>query len=163
MIQLSLVSVGLIQESGSVILVLRAADLGRLLVMEVGLLEGRAIAMEAEGVRAPRPLTHDLMHSMLERFGAKVAEVLIRDYADKTFFATLVLQQANGERLEMDARPSDAVTLAIRAEAPIYVTEQVLEAAGMDETEDEDEEGEEEEPEEEDEDDEEDPDKSILH
>ncbi|MDB4895365.1 MAG: hypothetical protein JWN15_1627 [Firmicutes bacterium] len=135
MIRLSLVSVGMVEETAGVILVLRAPELERLLVMEVGLLEGRAVAMEAEGVKAPRPLTHDLLLQVIESLGASVAEVQIREFRDKTFFANLVLVQPDGNRLELDARPSDAIAVALRAGAPIFATEEVIASAGMEEEE----------------------------
>lgn len=135
MIRLSLVSVGMVEDTGSVIVVLRAPEMERLLVMEVGLLEGRAIALEAEGVKAPRPLTHELMHEVIERLGASVAEVRIREFRDKTFYANLVLSQAGGAHVELDARPSDALALALRAGAPIFVTPEVMTAAGIEEEE----------------------------
>jgi bifunctional DNase/RNase len=133
LIRLSVLSIGVVEETGSVILVLRAAELARLLVMEIGLLEGRAIALEAEGVKAPRPLTHDLLHQVIEALGARVEAVHIRDFQDKTFYATLVLSQEGGRRVELDARPSDAIALALRAGAPIFATEAVLAVAGIDE------------------------------
>jgi bifunctional DNase/RNase len=138
MIRLSLVSVGMVEETAGVILVLRAPELERLLVMEVGLLEGRAVAMEAEGVKAPRPLTHDLLLQVIESLGASVAEVQIREFRDKTFFANLVLAQPDGTRLELDARPSDAIAVALRAGAPIFATEEVIASAGMEEDEESD-------------------------
>lgn len=143
MIRLSLVSVGMMEESGSVILVLRASDLKRLLVMEVGLLEGRAIALEAEGVRAPRPLTHELTVQVIERLGASIKQVKIREFKDKVFFADLVLEMVGGRQLELDARPSDAIALALRSGAPIYTTQQVIAVAGIEEEADEDLDGEE--------------------
>lgn len=135
MIRLSLVSVGMVEDTGSVILVMRAAERDQLLVMEVGLLEGRAIAMEAEGVRAPRPLTHDLLHQVIQQLGGNIAGVQILDFRDKTFFANLLLEQQGGMQLSVDARPSDAIALALRSGAPIFVTEQVMDAAGIDEEE----------------------------
>ncbi|MGE5675137.1 MAG: bifunctional nuclease family protein [Mycobacterium leprae] len=135
MIHLNLMSVGMVEETGTVIIVLRAPDLERLLVMEVGPLEGRAIALEAEGVRAPRPLTHDLMYDIIRSLGATVGEVQIRDFRDKVFLASLILEREGGERFELDARPSDAIAVAMRAGAPIYVAEHVMTEAGVDESE----------------------------
>lgn len=158
MIRLSLVSVGMVEDSASVLLVLRSPELERLLVMEIGLLEGRAIALEAEGIKAPRPLTHDLLYRVIEDLGAHVAEVQIRDFRDKTFYASLILGRPEGPQISLDARPSDAIALALRSGAPILVAEEVLASAGLDE-----EEGEvevEEELESEDEDEEE---KPIIH
>ncbi|MFZ5817095.1 MAG: bifunctional nuclease family protein [Bacillota bacterium] len=133
MIRLSLLSVGMVEETASVILVLRAPDQGRLLVMEVGLLEGRAIAIEAEGVKTPRPLTHELAHRLLEALNATLSQVVIHDFRDKTFFANLDLRTADGSEVLVDARPSDAIALALRTGAPIFATPEVLERAGIDE------------------------------
>jgi uncharacterized protein len=131
MVRLNLVSVGMVEDTGSVVLVLRAPDQARLLIMQVGLLEGRAIALEAEGVRAPRPLTHELALDVIERLGARIFQVQIREFKDQVFFANLVLEESGGRKLELDARPSDAIALALRAGAPIYATPQVMAEAGM--------------------------------
>lgn len=132
MIRLNVASIGMVEDTGSVILVLRSQEEHeQMLVMEVGLLEGRAIAMEAEGIRAPRPLTHDLLLHIIEQLGANVAEVQIRDFRDKTFFADLVLKPVTGSQITVDARPSDAIAIALRSGAPIYTTEQVLATAGV--------------------------------
>lgn len=133
MIRLSLVSVGMVEDSGSVVLVLRAPELAQLLVMQVGLLEGRAIALEAEGVKAPRPLTHELTFQVIERLGASISQVNIREFKDQIFFANLVLEQTGGKHLELDARPSDAIALALRCGAPIFTTPEVLADAGIEE------------------------------
>lgn len=135
MIRLSLVSVGMVEETASVILVLRATEQGRLLVMEVGLMEGRAIAVEAEGIKTPRPLTHELTHRVLEALNANLTQVVIYDFRDKTFYANLDLRVADGAEVLVDARPSDAIALALRTGSPIYATLEVLEAAGIDEDE----------------------------
>jgi len=133
MIRLSLVSVGMVEDTGSVVLVLRAPELARLLVMQVGLLEGRAIALEAEGVKAPRPLTHELTLQVIERLGASISQVNIREFKDQVFFANLVLEQSGGKHVELDARPSDAIALALRSGAPIFTTPEVLADAGIEE------------------------------
>ncbi len=138
MIKLNLVSVGMVEESGSVLLVLRADDVARLLVMEVGLLEGRAIALEAEGIKAPRPLTHELTLEIIHQLGATIAQVQIREFKDSVFFAYLVLNSTGGSKVEIDSRPSDAIALALRSGAPIYVDPQVLSVAGIEPPDDED-------------------------
>ncbi|MFZ5825944.1 MAG: bifunctional nuclease family protein [Bacillota bacterium] len=135
MIRLSLVSVGMVEETASVILVLRAPEQRRLLVMEVGLMEGRAIAIEAEEVKTPRPLTHELTHRVLEALRATLTQVVIHEFRDKTFYANLDLRTADGAEVLVDARPSDAIALAIRTGAPILATPEVLEMAGIDEDE----------------------------
>lgn len=135
MIRMSLMSVGMVEDAGSVILVLRAPEQSRLLVMEIGLLEGRAIALEAESVKAPRPLTHQVVNSVMTALGASLAEVQIHDYRDKMFFANLVLTDAGGKQVLVDSRPSDAIALALHTGAPIFATPEVLETAGIDEEE----------------------------
>ncbi len=135
MVGVDLMSVAMIEETATVILVLRAAALKRLLVMEVGLLEGRAIALEVEGVRTPRPLTHELTLRVMKALGATLTRVVIRDYRDRTFFANLELHTADGRELVIDARPSDALALALRLKVPILAEERVLEEAGLDENE----------------------------
>ncbi|MFZ5817580.1 MAG: bifunctional nuclease family protein [Bacillota bacterium] len=133
MIRLNLEGVGQVEETDSILLVLRAPEVNQLLVIETGLLEGQAVALEVEGVRAERPLTHDLLHAIIEGLGARIREVRIQDFYDETFFAQVVLTRAaNGlATLEFDARPSDAVALAVRAGAPIYASEEVMEEAGI--------------------------------
>ena len=132
MIRLDLLNVGLVEETGGIILVMRAPAISRLLVIETGLLEGQAVAMEAEGIRADRPLTHDLLYSVVATLGGRIQEVRIQDFHDETFFAKLVLTRANGGApVEVDARPSDAIALALRAGAPIYVTDQVMTEVGV--------------------------------
>jgi len=131
MIRLDLMRVGMVEETGGILLVLRSAELSRLLVIETGPLEGRAIAMEAEGVRSERPLTQDLLFTVVTRLGAKVTEVQIQEFHDETFFARVIMVDANGKSTEVDARPSDAIALAMRAGAPIYVADNVIAEMGL--------------------------------
>ncbi len=135
MVGVDLMSVAMIEHTATVVLVLRAAALKRLLVMEVGLLEGRAIALEAEGIRTPRPLTHELTLQVMEALGATLTRVVICDYRDRTFYANLELRTADGRELTIDSRPSDALALALRLKVPIMAEEKVLEEAGLDEKE----------------------------
>lgn len=128
-------SVGMVEEAASVVLILRAPEQARILIMEVGLLEGRAIALLNEGIQTPRPLTHELLGSVIEQLGAEVTEVHIREFKEKTFFANLVLTRADGTRVEVDARPSDAIALALRNGAPIYASDTVMEVASIEEAE----------------------------
>lgn len=131
MVSVELVSVGVVEETASVILVLRAPELERFLVMEVGLLEGRAIALEAGGVKTPRPLTHELTHRVMEALGATLQRVVICDYRDKVFYANLELQTADGRTVRVDSRPSDALALALRTGAPVVAAEAVLAEASV--------------------------------
>jgi len=94
----------------------------------VGIFEANAIALQLENVSTPRPMTHDLLRNMIAELDARVARVVINDLRDSTFFAQI--RVVIGERtLELDARPSDAIALALRADAPIYVAQSVLEQA----------------------------------
>jgi len=96
----------------------------------IGAFEANAIAISLEGVEVPRPMTHDLLCAALVAARAKVEKILIHDLRDSTFFATIVLKGVgSGEVTELDSRPSDAIALALRTRAPIYVLERVLEAA----------------------------------
>ncbi|MGO9317131.1 MAG: bifunctional nuclease family protein [Terracidiphilus sp.] len=96
----------------------------------VGIFEANAIALEIEKVAAPRPMTHDLARNIIRNLNARLERVVISELKDDTFYATLWLQQGN-DPLVLDARPSDALALALRADCPIYVTEQVMQQAKL--------------------------------
>ena len=96
----------------------------------VGIFEANAIAIEIEKVAVPRPMTHDLGNNLINHLKAQLERVVISELKDDTFFASLWLRQGN-EPIVVDARPSDAIALALRADCPIYVTEQVLQAAKL--------------------------------
>jgi bifunctional DNase/RNase len=102
----------------------------RFLPIWIGHFEADAIAIPMQNVPVSRPLTHDLLGRVVESLGAKLTQIVINDLADETFYARLVLDQ-NGQHLEIDSRPSDAIALAIRAKVPIFVEEAVLDQAGM--------------------------------
>jgi uncharacterized protein len=110
------------------IVVLRDVDNQVFLPIWIGVFEANAIALRIENVVPPRPMTHDLLRSALEQVGVKVQKVVISDLQDNTFFA-LIHVDRGGEELRIDARPSDAIALALRAEAPIFVLRPVLEKA----------------------------------
>ena len=99
----------------------------------VGIFEANAIALEIEKVAAPRPMTHDLTRNLIRNLNARLERVVISELKDDTFFATLWLQQGD-EPLVLDARPSDALALALRADCPIYVTEEVMQKAKLNTT-----------------------------
>ncbi len=102
----------------------------RYLPIWIGHFEADAIAIPMQKVPVSRPLTHDLLRLAISALGAKLEKVIINDLADETFFAKLILDQ-DGKVIEVDARPSDAIALAIRTEVPIFVEERVLDTAGM--------------------------------
>jgi bifunctional DNase/RNase len=107
-------------------------DIGSETVMPiwVGIFEANAIAIEIEKVAAPRPMTHDLTRNLIRHLNARLERVVISELKDDTFFATLWLRQGD-EPVAMDARPSDAIALALRADCPIYVSEQVMQSAKL--------------------------------
>src|SRR6201986_3751650 len=107
-------------------------DVGSETVMPiwVGIFEANAIAIEIEKVSAPRPMTHDLTRNLIHYLNGTLERIVITELRDDTFFATLWLRQ-DGEQLAIDARPSDAIALALRADCPIYVSEQVMQSAKL--------------------------------
>jgi len=112
------------------VVMLKEKSSSRYLPIWIGHFEADAIAIPMQKVPVSRPLTHDLLRSAIATLGAKLEHVIINDLADETFYAKLILDQ-NGKTVEVDARPSDAIALAIRAEVPIYVEEKVIDSAGM--------------------------------
>ena len=96
----------------------------------VGIFEANAIAIEIEKVAAPRPMTHDLARNLMNYFNIRLERVVINDIKDDTFYATLWMMQGN-EAITVDARPSDAIALALRADCPIFVTEEVMKTARL--------------------------------
>ncbi len=115
---------------GAYALLLKEVLGNRRLPIIIGQFEAQAIALELEGMKPPRPLTHDLLKSLIENLNASVLEVIISELRDNTFYAKIIIEVSSLTN-EIDARPSDAIALALRASVPIYVAESVLEAAGF--------------------------------
>jgi bifunctional DNase/RNase len=107
------------------IIILKNPEGDSVLPIWVGIFEANAIAMQLEEVVSPRPMTHDLLKNVIEGLNAEVQRVVITDLKDNTFFALIHLRR-NGQELTIDARPSDAMALALRTAAPIFVERQVL-------------------------------------
>ena len=116
-------------QSESPIVVLREMGESLYLPIWIGAFEANAIALALESVRLKRPMTHDLLRSTVEELGATLQRIEIHALLDGTYFARLVVHQAYGETVEIDARPSDAIALALRARAPIWVARAVLDHA----------------------------------
>jgi bifunctional DNase/RNase len=114
--------------SNSPIVVLKDDDEKFFLPIWVGIFEANAIALQLENVTTPRPMTHDLLRNMIAELDAQVTRIVINDLRDSTFFAQIRVI-AGGRTLELDARPSDAIALALRTEAPIFVAQSVLDQA----------------------------------
>lgn len=110
-------------------IVLLRDEAGELLLpIWIGVFEASAIQLHLEGVEPKRPMTHDLFRSTLESLGTRIDRIVIRDLIEHTFVAAIHLDR-QGDRLEVDSRPSDAIALAIRCDAPIFVQPVVLEKA----------------------------------
>ena len=115
---------------GAYAILLKEIDGNRRLPIIIGAFEAQAIALEIEGIKPPRPLTHDLLKQITDNLGASVVEVIVDELRENTFYAKIILEVAALSQ-EIDARPSDAIALAVRAQAPIYVAESVLQAAAF--------------------------------
>lgn len=112
------------------IVVLREEDGERHVPIWIGAYEAEALTLSLRGASAPRPLTHDLLKNMIEALGATVSHIVINALRDEIFYATIVLDQ-DGTVIEVDARPSDAINLAVRTNGAIFVAEEVLKEAGV--------------------------------
>jgi uncharacterized protein len=102
----------------------------RRLPIIIGAFEAQAIALEMEGIKPPRPLTHDLIKSIIDNVGASVQEVIIDELKENTFYAKIILDISSLTN-DIDSRPSDAIALAVRTQAPIFVNEEVMNTAAF--------------------------------
>ena len=112
------------------VVILKEKESDRYLPIWIGPAEADAIAVKLQDISVPRPLTHDLLRSVIDNLGGSVHHILVNDLESDTFYAKVVIN-VNGESLEVDSRPSDAIALAVRVQVPIFVEEQVLEKAGI--------------------------------
>jgi bifunctional DNase/RNase len=108
------------------VVILRDAEEKNFLPIWVGVFEANAIALQMEGITTPRPMTHDLLRNLIREVQGSVVQVLINNLQENTFYAQIHLT-LNGRSFLIDSRPSDAIALALRTEAPVYVEESVLE------------------------------------
>jgi hypothetical protein len=115
------------------IVVLKDVGSDTVMPIWVGIFEANAIAIEIEKVAAPRPMTHDLTRNLMRHLNAELERVVITEIKDETFYAMLWLRQGD-EPVTVDARPSDAIALALRADCPIYVAEHVMQSAKLNTT-----------------------------
>lgn len=128
--ELSIESIRLSLMNYQRVVILREKDSDRYLPIWIGPAEADAIAVRLQDVAVARPLTHDLLSNMIEQLGGKVAYIVVSDLSNDTFFARIVLD-VNGETVEVDSRPSDAIALAVRVDVPIYAADEVLDRAGV--------------------------------
>ena len=130
MIQVTVDSIRASLMSQHRVVILKDVDTERYLPIWIGPFEAEAITLELQRVELARPLTHDLLKAVIAKMGARVFHVLVNDLRDDTFYARIVLDN-NGRPLEVDSRPSDSIALAVRAKAPIFVAESVMERAAV--------------------------------
>ncbi len=114
--------------TNSPIVILKDVNSDAMLPIWVGPFEANSIASEIEKIAPPRPMTHDLLRNALNLFGAEVQRIVVTELRDNTFYAVIEMEW-NGNRLLLDARPSDAIALALRADCPIFVNEEVLKSS----------------------------------
>jgi bifunctional DNase/RNase len=112
------------------IVLLKTADGNRFLPIWIGHPEAAAILMKLQGASTPRPMTHDLVTEMLSQLDAQVIRITVTELKENTFYATITVQQ-DGTEIEIDSRPSDAIALAVRSDAPIFAADSVIEESAI--------------------------------
>lgn len=128
--EMKVVGIRMSQISYEPVVILKEKQGERYLPIWIGLMEANAIGVVLEGINTPRPLSHDLLYSILQTVGAEVNFITISDIQNGTYYAKIVLS-IGGRQLEIDSRPSDAIAIALRARASIYAEEKVLDKAGI--------------------------------
>ena len=112
------------------IVLLKTADGNKFLPIWIGHPEAAAILMKLQGASTPRPMTHDLLADVLEQLDAEVTRITVTELRENTFYASITVQQ-NGSEIEIDSRPSDAIAIAVRSDAPIFAAERVIEESAI--------------------------------
>lgn len=130
MIEVTIDSIRVSLMSQHRIVVLKEENGARFLPIWIGPFEADAITLQLQGIDAPRPLTHDLLKTVIETLGGEVLHIVISALEKNTYFARIVLD-VDGDTVEVDSRPSDAIALGVRVNAPIYVADEVMESAGL--------------------------------
>jgi bifunctional DNase/RNase len=115
--------------SGTPIIILKDVNSETMLPIWVGAYEANAIALEIEKIAPQRPMTHDLLRNVIQEMGANVERVVVTELRDNTFFAMIIMKDRAGDAVMIDARPSDAIALALRVDCPIFVNEEVIQAS----------------------------------
>ncbi len=126
-VQMDVSKIRIDERRGEQVIVLKERGGNRFLPIIIGISEVTAIKMKISGIEPPRPLTHDLLKATIAQLGASLQRIVITKLELNTFFAKLILQSKEGTLHEIDARPSDSIAIALRADAPIFVAEEVLE------------------------------------
>jgi len=132
MIEMHLGGLGFDPKNMSPIVLLRDTEERNFLPIWIGMFEAAAIAMELQDFKPPRPMTHDLLIKFADNLGAKVDRIIINEINDNTFFAVVdLIKKDGGEKIRIDARPSDAIAIAVRSKSSIFVSESVMMKAKM--------------------------------
>lgn len=126
MIEMKVMGIALDTRTGSPIVVLHDKENRKALPIWIGSAEASAIIRKIENLKVARPMTHDLIIDIIEKTGCKLEKIEIHDVEKETYYANLILSGKDGETIEIDCRPSDAIAVAIRIDAPIFVTTNVL-------------------------------------
>ena len=126
LVQMEVSKIRIDERRGEQVVVLKERGGNRFLPIIIGISEVTAIKMKISGIQPPRPLTHDLLKDTIAQLGATLQRIVITKLEFNTFFAKLILQTKEGQLREVDARPSDSIAIALRADAPIFVAEEVL-------------------------------------
>ena len=130
MIEVNIDSIRVSLMSQHRVVVLKEIDSDRFLPIWIGPFEADAITIQLQGVQVARPLTHDLLKSMIDQMGATISHVMVSELKNDTFYARIVMD-VDGTSMEIDARPSDAIALAVRVNAPLFVAEDVMVSASI--------------------------------
>ena len=130
MIEVRVESIRISLMSDSRIVILKEVDADRYLPIWIGQCEAEAIAIQLRKVPVTRPLTHDLLKNVIGEMGGQVSHIVVRDLSNDTFYAHIAVN-LNGVQLDIDSRPSDALALAVRAQVPVFVEEEVMMEAGI--------------------------------
>jgi len=131
MIEVTVAHLGLDRNTNTPVVILREKDGSRVLPIWIGPAEASAIAMELQGMKAQRPLTHDLLKQILLGLGGDLRRVVISAVKENTYFAELLIRRDDNHIFQVDARPSDSIALALRMRAPIFTSDQLLDLSGV--------------------------------
>ncbi|MBI4970459.1 MAG: bifunctional nuclease family protein [Candidatus Omnitrophica bacterium] len=131
MIEMILAKIKIDERRSEQVIVLKEKTGNRFLPVVIGISEVQAIKLKLSGVELPRPLTHDLLLSSIQKLGGVVKQIIIDNLENNTFYAKLVVTDSKGAEVAIDARPSDSIAIALRANCPIFIAEKVLDEAGL--------------------------------
>ncbi|MFA4889755.1 MAG: bifunctional nuclease family protein [Candidatus Omnitrophota bacterium] len=126
MVEMELNKIVIDEKRHDQLIVLKEKDGERVLPIVIGLAEASAIKLKISGFEPPRPLTHDLLHQTIHRLQASIDRIVIDKLEENTFHAKIILKTSSGELQAIDARPSDSIALAVRAQAPIFVEDEII-------------------------------------